>query len=110
MSGSTARSIQSKWLRKHGIATVEASDWNVLTQIIRDLFQTGSRENSFDSQHTIAESLRAELSNIQEIKNPVFVIVVDIGVLDLTTDIWKEQLNYLDRFSSKAKIRLAAEA
>ncbi|KAJ0254320.1 Histidine kinase 1 [Hirschfeldia incana] len=103
MSGSTARSIQSKWLRKHGIATVEASDWNVLTQIIRDLFETGSRENSFDSQHTIAESLRAELSNIQEIKNPVFVIVVDIGVLDLTTDIWKEQLNYLDRFSSKAK-------
>ncbi|CAH8350110.1 unnamed protein product [Eruca vesicaria subsp. sativa] len=103
MSGSTARSIQSKWLRKHGIATVEASDWNLLTQIIRDLFETGSRENSFDSQHTIAESLRAELSNIQEIKNPVFVIVVDIGVLDLTTDIWKEQLNYLDRFSRKAK-------
>ncbi|KAF2551577.1 hypothetical protein F2Q68_00033726 [Brassica cretica] len=103
MSGSTARSIQSKWLRKHGIATVEASDWNELTQIIRDLFETGSRENSFDSQHTIAESLRAELSNIQEIRNPVFVIVVDIGVLDLTTDIWKEQLNYLDRFSSKAK-------
>ncbi|WZZ02844.1 hypothetical protein YC2023_088765 [Brassica napus] len=103
ISGSTARSIQSKWLRKHGIATVEASDWNVLTQIIRDLFETGSRENSFDSQHTIAESLRAELSNIQEIRNPVFVIVVDIGVLDLTTDIWKEQLNYLDRFSSKAK-------
>ncbi|KAF2531575.1 hypothetical protein F2Q70_00029353 [Brassica cretica] len=99
----TARSIQSKWLRKHGIATVEASDWNELTQIIRDLFETGSRENSFDSQHTIAESLRAELSNIQEIRNPVFVIVVDIGVLDLTTDIWKEQLNYLDRFSSKAK-------
>ncbi|KFK40157.1 hypothetical protein AALP_AA3G337600 [Arabis alpina] len=103
MSGSTARMIQSKWLRKHGIATVEASDWNELTQIIRDLFETGSRENSFDSQHNIAESLRAELSNIQEIKNPVFVIVVDIGILDLTTDIWKEQLNYLDRFSSKAK-------
>lgn len=103
MSGSTARMIQSKWLRKHGIATVEASDWNELTQIIRDLFETGSRENSFDSQQNIAESLRAELSNIEEIKNPVFVIVVDIGVLDLTTDIWREQLNYLDRFSSKAK-------
>ncbi|VVB18386.1 unnamed protein product [Arabis nemorensis] len=103
MSGRTARMIQSKWLRKHGIATVEASDWNELTQIIRDLFETGSRENSFDSQHNIAESLRAEHSSIEEIKNPVFVIVVDIGVLDLTTDIWKEQLNYLDRFSSKAK-------
>lgn len=103
MSGRTARMIQSKWLRKHGIATVEASDWNELTQIIRDLFEMGSRENSFDSQHNIAESLRAELSNIEEIKNPVFVIVVDIGVLDLTTDIWREQLNYLDRFSSKAK-------
>uniref|UniRef100_A0A1J3IPP8 histidine kinase n=1 Tax=Noccaea caerulescens TaxID=107243 RepID=A0A1J3IPP8_NOCCA len=103
MSGSTARMIQSKWLRKHGITTVEASDWNELTQIIRDLFETGSRDNSFDSHHNIAESLRAELSNIQEIKNPVFVIVVDIGVLDLTTDIWKEQLNYLDRFSGKAK-------
>ncbi|CAL9223374.1 unnamed protein product [Arabidopsis halleri] len=103
MYGSTARMITSKWLRKHGIATVEASDWNELTQIIRDLLEMGSRDNSFDSQNNIADSLRAELSNIEEIKNPVFVIVVDIGVLDLTTDIWKEQLNYLDRFSIKAK-------
>ncbi|KAL1191939.1 Histidine kinase 1 [Cardamine amara subsp. amara] len=103
MYGSTARRITSKWLRKHGIATVEASDWNELTQIIRDLLETGSRDNSFDSQHNIADSLRAELSTIQEIENPVFVIMVDIGVLDLTTDIWKEQLNYLDRFSGKAK-------
>ncbi|CAN8271222.1 unnamed protein product [Cochlearia groenlandica] len=105
MSGSTARKIQSKWLRKHGIATVESSDWNELTQVIRDIFETGSRgENIFDSQQNIVESLRAkELSNIQEIESPMFVIVVDIGVLDLTTDIWKEQLNYLDRFSAKAK-------
>ncbi|KAL9841083.1 Histidine kinase 1 [Arabidopsis thaliana] len=103
MYGSTARMITSKWLRKHGIATVEASDWNELTQIIRDLLETGSRDNSFDSQHNISDPLRAELSNIVEIKNPVFVIVVDIGVLDLTTNIWKEQLNYLDRFSNKAK-------
>ncbi|XP_010489420.1 PREDICTED: histidine kinase 1 [Camelina sativa] len=103
MYGSTARMITSKWLRKHGIATVEASDWNELTHIIRDLFETGSGDKSFDSQHNIADPLRAELSNIKEIENPVFVIVVDIGVLDLTTDIWKEQLNYLDRFSSKAK-------
>ncbi|XP_010467580.1 PREDICTED: histidine kinase 1-like isoform X2 [Camelina sativa] len=103
MYGSTARMITSKWLRKHGIATVEASDWNELTHIIRDLFETGSGDKSFDSQHNIADPLRAEPSNIKEIENPVFVIVVDIGVLDLTTDIWKEQLNYLDRFSSKAK-------
>lgn len=103
MYGSTARMITSKWLRKHGIATVEASDWNELTQIIRDLFEKGSGENSFDSQHNIADPLRAELSKIQEIENPVFVIVVDVGVLDLTTDIWREQLNYLDRFSGKAK-------
>ncbi|KAH0969157.1 hypothetical protein GBA52_028969 [Prunus armeniaca] len=30
-------------------------------------------------------------------------MVVDIGLLDLSTDIWKEQLNFLDKYSGKAK-------
>ncbi|XP_010548269.1 PREDICTED: histidine kinase 1 [Tarenaya hassleriana] len=101
--GSVGRTITSSWLRKLGIATVEASDWNELTQIIRDLFQTEIQYKGFDSQHTIADSLKVELQKIQEIKNPAFVVVVEIGILDLSTDIWREQLNYLDRFSSKAK-------
>lgn len=101
--GSMGRLIMSKWLRKHGVSTLEASEWNELTQILRDLFQDRNHNNRFDTHYSLGEPLKAELLNMQDMKNPIFVIVIDIALLDLSTNIWKEQLNYLDRFSGKAK-------
>ncbi|XP_071722106.1 LOW QUALITY PROTEIN: histidine kinase 1-like [Rutidosis leptorrhynchoides] len=102
--GSMSRIIMSRWLSKNGVSTFEASEWNELTQVLQEtFFMHKFRNGSFDSQSSQNELLRAKVLNIQDLKNPVFVIVVDIGLLDLSTDIWKEQVNYLDRYSGKAK-------
>lgn len=98
------RLIMSRWLRKNGVFTLAASEWNELTQMLRELFQgrNSTHSNSFETQHSLNESLKAELRSIHDIRNPAFVMVVDIGVLDLSTDIWKEQLNFLNKYSGKA--------
>ncbi|KAL4342683.1 hypothetical protein HN51_060966 [Arachis hypogaea] len=106
LHGNMGRSITSKWLQKNGVFTMEASEWNGLTQILRELFHTRNSagiNNDFDLHYPIHESLKSKLLSIQEIKNPVFVIAVDIGLLDLSTDIWKEQLNFLHRYVGRAK-------
>ncbi|MED6217410.1 Histidine kinase 1 [Stylosanthes scabra] len=106
LHGNMGRSITSKWLQKNGVFTMEASEWNGLTQILRELFHARSSagiNNGFDVHYPIPESLKSRLLSIQEIRNPVFVIAVDIGLLDLSTDIWKEQLNFLHRYLGLAK-------
>ncbi|XP_062143532.1 histidine kinase 1 isoform X2 [Alnus glutinosa] len=105
LRGSMGRLIMSQWLDKIGVFTIKASEWNELTQILRELFSArcSVRNNGFDAQRSLSEPLKNKVLNIQEMRNPVFVIVVDIGLLDLSTDIWKEQLNFLDSFFGKAK-------
>ncbi|GAV64843.1 Response_reg domain-containing protein/HisKA domain-containing protein/HATPase_c domain-containing protein [Cephalotus follicularis] len=103
LHGSMSRLIMSQWLSKNGVCSLEASEWNELAQILRELFPSRSHNNGFDAQFSLSEPLRAEVLNIQGMRNPVFIIVVDVGLLDLSTDIWKEQLSYLDRFSGKSK-------
>ncbi|KAM7262611.1 hypothetical protein ACFE04_000294 [Oxalis oulophora] len=103
LHGSMNRLIISKWLSKNGVLTFEASEWNEFTQVLRELFQAQVRNSNFDSKSSLNELLRAKVLNIQDLKNPVFIIVVDIALLDLSTNIWKEQLNYLERFSGKVK-------
>lgn len=102
LNGSMGRQMMSHWLTKNRIPNLEASEWNELTQILRELFHLKStHNNAFDAQHSLA--WKAEMLSIKEMRNPIFIIVVDIGLLDLTTDIWKEQLNYLEKFSAKVK-------
>lgn len=104
LHGNMGRLIMSQWLRKNGVLTLQASEWNELTQILRQLFQArnSAPNKGFDLQY-VSEPLRTELQNINEMRNPSFVMVVDVGLLDLSTDIWKEQLNFLDKYSGKAK-------
>ncbi|GLT82627.1 hypothetical protein SLE2022_009880 [Rubroshorea leprosula] len=102
LHGNMGRFIMSQWLSKNGISTVEACEWNELTQILHELFHAGGHSRGFDHQH-LSESVRAKLKSIQEVSNPLYIIVVDIGLLDLSTDIWKEQINFLGKFSGKAK-------
>lgn len=101
---SMGRIITSKWLQKNGVCTTEASEWNGLTQTLRELFHASSvHNNGFDAYYRVNDNLKAKLVDISEMKNPTFVIVVDIGLLDLSTDIWKEQLNFLREYFGKAK-------
>ncbi|KAJ9172660.1 hypothetical protein P3X46_015874 [Hevea brasiliensis] len=100
--GSMGRAIMSQWLRKIGLPSLGVSEWNELTQVLRELFYRRKHNNGFEAQCSLNEPLKAEVLDIQDVRDPVFVIVVDIGLLDLSTDIWKEQLNFLDKFSGKA--------
>ncbi|KAK7252977.1 hypothetical protein RIF29_37317 [Crotalaria pallida] len=105
LQGNMGRLIASKWLQKNGVCTMEASEWNGLTQILSELFHARSsvHNNDFDAHYPLNEGFKSKLIHIQDIRNPTFVIVVDIGILDLSTDIWKEQLNFLHRYFVRAK-------
>lgn len=89
----------SQWLDEKGVSTLQASDWNELTQILRRIFNDKGPpdENFMDIQNQI------ELFTAKDVKRSQCIIVVDIGLLDLSTNIWKEQLNCLNRYADKAK-------
>lgn len=95
----------SKWLQKNGVLTWEASEWNELTQILGQLFRARSSVSNggLVMQCLPSEPLKTEAPNIQDMEASVFVIVVDIGLLDWSTDIWREQLNFLDKYHGKAR-------
>ncbi|XP_020208267.1 histidine kinase 1 [Cajanus cajan] len=105
LHGNMGRLVTSKWLQKNGVVTMEASEWNGLTQTLRVLFhaRSSAHHNGFDGNYSIHDNLKSKLLSIQELRNPVFVIAVDIGLLDLSTDIWKEQLNFLHKYFGRAK-------
>ncbi|KAL7231290.1 hypothetical protein ACSBR2_009538 [Camellia fascicularis] len=98
LNGKMGRLKMSQWLQKNEVLTWEASEWNELTQILQERFKAKS-----NAQCSPTECSKAESLNKQEVKDSVFIIVVDIGLLDLNTDIWKEQLNFLDKYCGKAK-------
>ncbi|XP_043810032.1 histidine kinase 1 isoform X2 [Manihot esculenta] len=99
--GSMGRGIMSQWLHKIGLPSLGVSEWNELTQVLQELFYSRRHNNAFEARCSLNEPLKAVL-NMQDVRDPLFVIVVDIGLLDLSTDIWMEQLNFLDMFSGKA--------
>lgn len=105
LRGNMSRLITSQWLCKIGLRTLEASEWNELTLILQELFHARSSETKkgFSPQDPLGEPLRAELMRIKDMKSQIFIIVADIGILDLSTDIWKDQLYFLDKYSGKAK-------
>ncbi|CAI8588576.1 unnamed protein product [Vicia faba] len=107
LQGNMSRLVTSKWLTKKGVCTMEASEWNGLTQVLRELFHARSsihNNNNFDAHYPInLEGFKSKLLTIKDMRNPIFVIVVDISLLDLSTDIWKEQLNFLHKYFGRAK-------
>ncbi|KAE8715930.1 Histidine kinase 1 [Hibiscus syriacus] len=103
LHGSMGRLIMSKWLLKNGVPTLEASEWNELTQILHELFHARTTNSAFDTHYSPAKPVRSKVQTLQDMKNPVYIIVVDLGLLDLSTGIWKEQLNFLDKYSGQVK-------
>ncbi|XP_065856232.1 histidine kinase 1 [Euphorbia lathyris] len=99
---SVGRVIMSQWLRKNGLSTLGVSEWNELTQVLRELFYARRHSKGYEVHSSLNEPIKSEVVKILDVTDPIFVIVVDIGLLDLSTDIWKEQLKFLDKFSGKA--------
>lgn len=101
-----ARSIMSRWLTKKGVFTLEASDWNGLTQTLQELFHprsSGSPKSSFGLHYSSGVLRAVEPQNLRDHVTQTLVIVIDIALLDLSTEIWKEQLRFLDRYSRRVK-------
>ncbi|KAF9622808.1 hypothetical protein IFM89_034043 [Coptis chinensis] len=99
LNGRMSRSIMSQWLRKGGVCTREVSEWNELTQILQDVFPESKSGVEIETNGV----LRNEVLYSQNLVTSNFVIIVDIGLLDLSTSIWKEQLKFLDKYHGKAK-------
>ncbi|WOH03473.1 hypothetical protein DCAR_0622871 [Daucus carota subsp. sativus] len=97
LGGRKGRSVMSRWLQTHGMHTYEASEWNELTQMLQELFQGGNNVKNSPKQCSGAEELNADK------RTSIFIVVVDIRLLDLSTDIWKEQVYFLDKYSGRAK-------
>lgn len=85
LNGTMGRTILSQWLLKLGVPIWEANEWNELTHILQQLFNPTNYAQNISS------------------KVDFFLIVIDIGLLNLSTDIWKEQLNFLHKFNKRAK-------
>lgn len=98
LGGRMGRLIMSSWLERHGVYTHQASDWNDLTQILQELLQGG-----IFGRNSARRCTKVEESNAEDKRTSVFIIVIDIVLLDLSTDIWKEQLNFLDRYCKGVK-------
>ncbi|KAK9713222.1 hypothetical protein RND81_06G012800 [Saponaria officinalis] len=102
LSGNEGRLIMSQWLGRKGVCTLQASDWNELTQLLGKIFEDkGALDGNFIDLKPSVE-LFTDIA-FKDIGSLQVVVVVDIGLLDLSTDIWKEQLNCLSRFADKAK-------
>ncbi|XP_019177444.1 PREDICTED: histidine kinase 1-like isoform X2 [Ipomoea nil] len=91
LNGRMGRLIMSKWLEKNGLHTCEAADWNELTQMLQGVF--GSKNSVQDSG----------CEHFSDNSSTLLIVVIDIGLLNLSTNIWKEQLNFLDKYSERAK-------
>lgn len=101
--GSMERMIISQWLRKKKVSTLETSEWHELTRILRELLDPISpvSSNGFDAPYSSSEPLKAEMTNIKALIDPVYVVVIDITLLDLSSDLWREQLNSLTYSTGK---------
>ncbi|KAD3640692.1 hypothetical protein E3N88_29915 [Mikania micrantha] len=98
LNGTMGREILSRWLQKLKVPIWEANEWNELTCVLQDLFKPTSYAQNMAYDRSEVESLSKE-----GVKMSIFIIVIDIRMLNITTDIWKEQLNFLVEFNQRVK-------
>ncbi|XP_073058098.1 histidine kinase 1-like isoform X1 [Primulina eburnea] len=95
LSGRMTRLLMTQWLQENGVQTHEASDWNDLTLNLQEPFKS-----IIESSHT--KYSNPHDSNFQGSISSIFIIIIDIGFLDLRTEIWKQQLDFLDKYRGQA--------
>ncbi|GAB2224437.1 hypothetical protein Droror1_Dr00005196 [Drosera rotundifolia] len=102
LDGCALRSTMSRWLHEKGLTTFQASEWNDITQFLKGLVQIRDPVlEHFNEQpgneFLIENGLRMDMGTC------AFLIVVDVALLDLSTNLWKEQLTWLDSYSGRVK-------
>ncbi|XP_073280356.1 histidine kinase 1-like isoform X2 [Primulina huaijiensis] len=95
LSGRMTRLLMTQWLQENGVQTHEASDWNDLTLNLQE-----PCKSIIESSHT--KYSNPHDSNFQGSISSIFIIIIDIGFLDLSTEIWKQQLDFLDKYRGQA--------
>ncbi|KAF5191829.1 Histidine kinase [Thalictrum thalictroides] len=105
VNGTIGRSIMSQWLRKKGVCAWDVSEWNELTTILQEFFPGSKRvsKSGFKTECSMSEISRGDALESKNVGSSKFLIVIDIGLLDLSTSIWKEQLKFLDTYHGLAK-------
>ncbi|KAG1360971.1 putative histidine kinase 1 [Cocos nucifera] len=103
LHGKQSRSIMSQWLREKGIFTWEASEWNGLTQILQQVFQGKMQCSTSEPINLSRTRVVPRENNVHKMGGLDFLIVVDISLLDQSTNIWNQQLIFLDQYGGKAK-------
>lgn len=83
----------TQWLQENGVCTHDASDWNELTLSLQELLKARIR-----NQNSPMEYSETQEPNVESSTTSVFIIIIDIGLLDLSTELWKQQLNFLDEY------------
>lgn len=94
LNGRMTRLIMTRWLREKGVQTHEASDWNELTLNLQDFFNARIIPDG-NSQMPHSETQEPNLGSSVA---SIFIIIIDIGLLDLSTELWKQQLNFLEEY------------
>lgn len=91
----------SRWLKRNGITTLEASDWNQLTSLLSENIplMRPITSSMIDGGSEVSGVGTAALLGINA---SIFIVVIDITLLDLRTDIWKARLNLLSKYRDKA--------
>ncbi|KAL0396921.1 UNVERIFIED_CONTAM: Histidine kinase [Sesamum calycinum] len=97
LNGRMTRLVMTQWLQKNGVYTHEAADWNELTLRLQELFKA-----RIYTQNSLVECPTTDEQNAESCLTSVFIIIIDIGLLDLSTEIWKQQLNFLDKYCCRA--------
>ncbi|XP_017701506.2 histidine kinase 1-like [Phoenix dactylifera] len=103
LHGKQSRSIMSQWLRGKGVLTWEASEWNGLTQILQHVFQGNMECSTSEPINLSRMRVVPGENNVHKMGGQDILIVVDISLLDQSTNIWNQQLIFLDQYSGKAK-------
>lgn len=93
LNGRMTRLLLTRWLQEKGVQTHEASDWNELTLNLQEFFK--ARIPNTNSQIQYSET---QEPNLESSITSIFIIFIDIGLLDLSTELWKQQLNFLEEY------------
>ncbi|XP_073060696.1 histidine kinase 1-like isoform X2 [Primulina eburnea] len=95
LSGRMTRLLMTQWLQENGVQTHEASDWNELEHDLQE-----PCKNIIKNLHS--KYTNPQESNFQGSISSILIIIIDIRFLDLSTEIWKQQLDFLDKYSGLA--------
>eukprot|EP01018_Ginkgo_biloba_P016605 Gb_09571 [translate_table: standard] len=130
LKGNTSRLTMSHWLKENGIRVCEASGWIEMTRTLSDaadmnnhlvtelsgnvqsentvnhwssINECGNKDFADDSVHHNKEQVLCSDFDRQLLKSLKLIVIIDASLLDLSTNTWKSQLSYLDKFRGRVK-------